>query len=158
MSENKWQELINGENCPFCQPRKENNPFWDKIANLSISTLYLNKKQTYLGYSLLIFDKRHVNCPSDLTHEEWLNFSSDLFLAQKAIEFVVKPKHMNVAVLGNQISHLHWHIIPRYSNDPRWGAPIWMNTPEEMKEHDIYLEENKREQLIINIQKALEVK
>jgi diadenosine tetraphosphate (Ap4A) HIT family hydrolase len=21
--------------------------------------------------------------------------------------------------------HLHWHVVPRYKNDGRWGAPIW---------------------------------
>jgi diadenosine tetraphosphate (Ap4A) HIT family hydrolase len=32
---------------------------------------------------------------------------------------------MNVAALGNLMPHLHWHIVPRYELDPRWGAPIW---------------------------------
>jgi diadenosine tetraphosphate (Ap4A) HIT family hydrolase len=40
---------------------------------------------------------------------------------------------MNVEVFGNQISHLHWHIIPRYENDRRWGGPIWTTTEEEME-------------------------
>ena len=39
-----------------------------------------------------------------------------------------KPDHINIASLGNVMPHLHWHIIPRYRADPRWGGPIW---PEE---------------------------
>ncbi|MEO8085120.1 MAG: HIT domain-containing protein [Ardenticatenales bacterium] len=54
-------------------------------------------------------------------------------MAQGAIEAVVRPDHLNVASLGNQVAHLHWHIVPRYDGDPRWGAPIWTNTEAEMK-------------------------
>jgi diadenosine tetraphosphate (Ap4A) HIT family hydrolase len=32
---------------------------------------------------------------------------------------------MNVESLGNLMPHLHWHVIPRYRNDGRWGQPIW---------------------------------
>ena len=36
---------------------------------------------------------------------------------------------MNYELLGNSDPHLHWHIIPRYKTDPRWGAPIWESDP-----------------------------
>ena len=32
---------------------------------------------------------------------------------------------MNVAILGNQVSQLHVHVIARYRNDPAWPAPVW---------------------------------
>jgi diadenosine tetraphosphate (Ap4A) HIT family hydrolase len=89
--------------------------------------------QTYRGYAVLIFDPRHATCPSDLSPEEWASLCNDLYLAQGAIERVTNPDHMNVAALGNQIAHLHWHIIPRYENDSRWGGPIWTTTEEEME-------------------------
>jgi diadenosine tetraphosphate (Ap4A) HIT family hydrolase len=60
-------------------------------------------------------------------------FCSDLNLAQAAVERVTQPDHINVAALGNQVPHLHWHIIPRYKTDDRWGGPVWTTTEEEMK-------------------------
>ncbi len=41
---------------------------------------------------------------------------------------------MNYTSLGNVVPHLHWHIVPRYRQDPRWGGPIYTTTREEMRE------------------------
>ena len=133
MTHEQWQALKNGDNCPFCNPHFDDNQFWSKIATLSISSLYLHKIQTYLGYAVLIFDPRHTTCPSDLSGEEWSLLCKDLYLSQSAIERTTKPDHMNVAALGNQIAHLHWHIVPRYENDSRWGGPIWTTKEEEIE-------------------------
>jgi diadenosine tetraphosphate (Ap4A) HIT family hydrolase len=133
MSAEQWQKQKQGVGCPFCLPRQDDNKFWLKVASLSISTLYLNRIQTYRGYSVLVYDPCHATIPSQLSSEEWVSFCKDLHLAQAAIERVTRPDHMNVAALGNQIAHLHWHIIPRYQNDSRWGGPIWTTKEEEME-------------------------
>ncbi|MEF1435558.1 hypothetical protein QWU86_12095, partial [Neisseria gonorrhoeae] len=26
---------------------------------------------------------------------------------------------------GNQVPHVHWHVIPRFSNDAHFPLPIW---------------------------------
>ena len=26
---------------------------------------------------------------------------------------------------SNQVPHVHWHVIPRHSNDSRFPLPIW---------------------------------
>jgi diadenosine tetraphosphate (Ap4A) HIT family hydrolase len=133
MTAGRWQQQQQGTDCPFCRPREDDNNLWLKVTSLSISTLYLHRIQTYRGYSVLVYDPGHVTRQSELSAEEWASFCSDLRLAQAAIAKVTKPDHMNVASLGNQIAHLHWHIIPRYQNDSRWGGPIWTTTEEEME-------------------------
>jgi diadenosine tetraphosphate (Ap4A) HIT family hydrolase len=63
-----------------------------------------------------------------LSTAEWASYCADLQKAETAIVRAVQPNHINIASLGNVMPHLHWHIIPRYQTDPRWGGPIW---PEE---------------------------
>jgi diadenosine tetraphosphate (Ap4A) HIT family hydrolase len=121
----KWELLVRGVTCPFDAPRAESNDHWDFVARLTASSLYLAKNQTYRGQCLLILDLRHVTQIDQLSKPEWTAFCADLYVAQKAVVSVVSPDHVNVAVLGNVIPHLHWHIVPRYAGDPRWGAPIW---------------------------------
>src|SRR4030095_3024171 len=106
-------------------PRPESTDFWDLVAPLSVSSLYLAKNQTYRGQCSLIFDLRHAARPDQLTADEWTAFCVDLYAAQRAVVTVTRPDHINVESLGNVVPHLHWHIIPRYVGDARWGMPIW---------------------------------
>jgi diadenosine tetraphosphate (Ap4A) HIT family hydrolase len=37
------------------------------------------------------------------------------------------PDKINLASLGNQVPHLHWHIVPRYNVDAHWpNSPFGM--------------------------------
>ncbi|BBE08933.1 histidine triad protein [Mycoavidus cysteinexigens] len=44
---------------------------------------------------------------------------------ERIIRQVMQPVKMNLASLGNQVPHLHWHLIPRYADDAHFPAPIW---------------------------------
>ncbi len=127
-----FDAIAQGIGCPLDAPRPDTNEHWDLIARLSISSLYLSKNQTYRGQSQLIFDKRHASRPDQLTREEWDAFSADLFTAQRAITRAARPDHVNIESLGNIVPHLHWHIVPRYRSDPRWGLPIWLTAIDDM--------------------------
>jgi diadenosine tetraphosphate (Ap4A) HIT family hydrolase len=35
------------------------------------------------------------------------------------------PEKINLASLGNAVPHLHWHIIPRFSDDPHFPNAVW---------------------------------
>nr|MDQ2733227.1 HIT family protein [Armatimonadota bacterium] len=121
-----------GEGCPLCAPRSDDNEEWKKIAALEVSTLYLQRNQAYRGYSILVFDGRHVSSMDRLTQDEYDALCRDLRAAAKAITQAVQPDHINYASLGNMVPHLHWHLIPRFQDDPRWGSAIWTTNSSEM--------------------------
>jgi diadenosine tetraphosphate (Ap4A) HIT family hydrolase len=42
-----------------------------------------------------------------------------------AVRRVMRPQKINLASLGNQVPHLHWHVIPRFADDPYFPDSIW---------------------------------
>jgi diadenosine tetraphosphate (Ap4A) HIT family hydrolase len=102
---------------------------------------------------MLIFDPRHAARPDQLTAEEWTAFCADLYRSQRAIVEVTRPDHLNIESLGNVVPHLHWHIIPRYVDDPRWGMPVWTTPLSAMPE--AHLDAADREQLLERLRAAL---
>jgi diadenosine tetraphosphate (Ap4A) HIT family hydrolase len=85
--------------------------------------------------------------------DEWTAFCADLYQAQQAIMRATQPDHLNVELLGNVVPHLHWHIVPRYFSDPRWGMPIWTTPLSAMPE--TRLEDADRAALVEAIRAAL---
>jgi len=51
------------------------------------------------------------------------------------------------------VPHLHWHIVPRYVGDARWGMPVWTTPLSAMP--DTRLNDVERTQLIDAIRAAL---
>jgi diadenosine tetraphosphate (Ap4A) HIT family hydrolase len=127
-----WPSLVSGTDCPLCAPRPDDTAAWIKIRSLTVSTLYLDRNQTYRGHCQLVFDGRHVVGLENLTEEEFASVMADLRIAARAIVEVCHPDLMNYASLGNVMPHLHWHLVPRYATDPRWGGPIYTTVLAEM--------------------------
>lgn len=148
-----WDDLAAGRDCPFDQPRAEAKESWETVATLGVSTLCLMRNQAYRGHCILIYDERHATRPDQLSASEWADYSRDLHRAVCALREVCEPDHFNVEMLGNQMPHLHWHIVPRYRQDPRWGGPIWMTQAADMREE--MLPEHERRALMAALRTAL---
>jgi diadenosine tetraphosphate (Ap4A) HIT family hydrolase len=43
----------------------------------------------------------------------------------EALARVYRPVKMNYELLGNQVAHIHWHLIPRLAGDPEPRWPVW---------------------------------
>lgn len=106
------------------------------IAELNVSTLLLFRDQRFRGYCILSFAPWDATSLESLSDEEYATFCTDLRTASRAIRSAMNPDHMNYELLGNSNPHLHWHIVPRYKTDPRWGQPIWEGYPREEFKHN----------------------
>ena len=56
-----------------------------------------------------------------------------VFAVEQALRDTLRPDKINVASLGNQVPHVHWHVIPRFADDAHFptrcgrhgGATEW---------------------------------
>lgn len=68
---------------------------------------------------------RHVGEMTDLAASERERLMRAVFACEQALRDLVRPAKMNLASLGNQVAHLHWHVVARYADDSRFPDPIW---------------------------------
>jgi diadenosine tetraphosphate (Ap4A) HIT family hydrolase len=129
LPDDDWSRRLAADDCPYCPPRHVFPDRYLHVARLSRSTLYLYRDQRFRGYSVLIYDGGHATALEALPPADFAAFMDDLRRAAAALRAVLRPDHLNYECLGNQIPHLHWHLVPRYRDDPRWGYPIWDGEP-----------------------------
>jgi diadenosine tetraphosphate (Ap4A) HIT family hydrolase len=48
-----------------------------------------------------------------------------VYRVELALREVMRPAKVNVASLGNVVPHLHWHVIPRFTDDAHFPSPVW---------------------------------
>ncbi|MDX1668276.1 MAG: HIT family protein [Limnobacter sp.] len=87
----------------------------------------------YPGFLRLIWNS-HVREFSQLSdHERHVCIDTVVLLERFALDHMQADK-VNVASLGNVVPHLHWHVIPRFTDDPHFPAPVWASPPRENPE------------------------
>ncbi len=135
-----------GRPCGICAliERIRAGNFPDFVAELPRSWMILGDAQFYLGYCVL-FAKRHVTEPHLMPRGEAHELLDEMLAAGRAISAVTHPLKLNYECLGNQEPHVHWHIFPRYADDPMRLQPVWLRPEAERK---ILLEDTSRRELI----------
>ncbi len=84
----------------------------DPLARLSGSTLGLFPDRRLPGRCVLVIDGHHEHF-EEVPHELAQRFMADTRLAAQAIREVTGSQRLNYAMLGNQVAHLHMHVMPR---------------------------------------------
>jgi diadenosine tetraphosphate (Ap4A) HIT family hydrolase len=73
---------------------------------------------------------------SDLPAPERHHLMRVVFAAEVAVRKLVAPDKINLASLGNVVPHLHWHVIPRWTDDSHFPAPIWADDCRPIRQSD----------------------
>jgi diadenosine tetraphosphate (Ap4A) HIT family hydrolase len=68
---------------------------------------------------------RHAREMTDLAGAERERLMRVVFACEQALRAELRPDKINLASLGNQVAHLHWHVIARFADDSRFPDPIW---------------------------------
>lgn len=79
---------------------------------------------SYPGYVRLILN-RHCTELTMISKVEQEQLFKLLLAIEKLMRETLAPDKVNIASLGNQVPHLHWHIIARFSDDPCFPDSIW---------------------------------
>ncbi|MGI4857249.1 MAG: HIT family protein [Janthinobacterium lividum] len=48
-----------------------------------------------------------------------------VLVVEQVLRDVMQCDKINLASLGNQVPHLHWHVIPRFTDDAHFPKPVW---------------------------------
>ena len=125
--------------------------FADFVAELDLHYVILGDTQFYRGYCALLF-KEHATELHRLPPATARAAFDEVLATARAIAAVVNPLRLNYENLGNQEPHLHWHIFPRFAEDPMRLAPVWMRPETERK---VILEDRERRRLIDSLRAEL---
>lgn len=117
--------------CVFCHPEREPN---QRIILSNDYCMFLQLKQAEIKGSQLegagiIVPKRHRQTAFDMTREEWDATYTLLQEVKKHLDEKHRPQGYNLGwncgeVGGQHIFHAHFHVIPRYEDEPLAGKGI----------------------------------
>lgn len=110
---------MNTPACPLCTVPTETVLWRDDLLRV-----ILVDDASYGGFCRVILH-RHVQEMTDLATAERTRVMRAVFAVEQALRDLLRPDKINLASLGNQVPHLHWHVIPRFVDDAHFPDPIW---------------------------------
>jgi diadenosine tetraphosphate (Ap4A) HIT family hydrolase len=106
------------------QGRPEENDYGIRVYRSDTCDGYLQKADVgQPGYCLVIWRGRHVADVTQLSDTEAGLYWSDVMRVSRAVELHYTPAKLNLMTLGNELPHLHTHVVPRYVDDSEPGKP-----------------------------------
>jgi diadenosine tetraphosphate (Ap4A) HIT family hydrolase len=125
----QWPEQFyawrRGEGCPMCaEGRPDELRYGARIFAGRVSDAYLQRAGVQRGYTIVVWRGRHVAEPTELSQDEAARYWLEVVRVAWALEKHLEPVKMNYNLLGNQLPHLHTHVLPRYADDPKPGWPF----------------------------------
>jgi diadenosine tetraphosphate (Ap4A) HIT family hydrolase len=119
-----------------------------EICHLRVSRAFLFKEQTYHGRCLVSYDG-HVNDLNELSDEQRNLFMADVAQVTKAMQKLFNPEKINYGAYSDKLSHLHFHLAPKYVDGPDYGGTFQMNPGK------VYLTEDEYAAIVASLRQEL---
>jgi diadenosine tetraphosphate (Ap4A) HIT family hydrolase len=110
--------------CPLCQPAAAGAV----IATTPLLRVVWADEPLHPCFVRVVWQP-HVAEMSDLSAAERNALMASVMAVERAMRQVLQPVKINLASFGNVVPHLHWHIIPRWTDDAHWPSPTWAAPP-----------------------------
>ncbi|WP_336972947.1 HIT family protein [Alcaligenes sp. PF14] len=130
--------------CPLCA-LKPDQLLWSG-AGLQVLAV---TDSPFPGYTRVIWQD-HVAEMTDLSEEQRQHIMAAVYVVEQTQREQLGVAKINLAQFGNQVPHLHWHVIPRWKDDPFFPDSAWSPAPmrtEEQKQDWASHEERLLEQV-----------
>ncbi|MBW8370424.1 MAG: HIT family protein [Thiobacillus sp.] len=105
--------------CPLCD-----TPGGTLLWQDDFCRVVLADEPDYPGFLRVILNA-HVKEMTDLPAVDQATLVRVVLASEAALREVMAPDKVNLASLGNVVPHLHWHVIPRFADDPHFPNPVW---------------------------------
>jgi diadenosine tetraphosphate (Ap4A) HIT family hydrolase len=112
--------------CPFCDVA-----VWEResIGIENDLCLFITRPAPILNGSGMIITRRHCSTLFDMTAAEWQASYELMHQVKQHLDAALRPEGYNVgwncgAVGGQEVFHVHMHIIPRFADEPYAGKGI----------------------------------
>ena len=127
------------KNCAYCMEGELVDAFGIKICELPASKVYLFKEQSHKG-RVIVAHKDHVSEMVELSDEERNAYFADVNHVAKALHSAFHPQKVNYGAYGDTGHHLHFHLVPKYTDEFEWGGVFAMNPQQKFLTEEEYAE------------------
>jgi diadenosine tetraphosphate (Ap4A) HIT family hydrolase len=118
--------------CPLCNPATREHLIWSSRR----CRVILAADPDYPAFCRVIW-RDHVAEMTQLRAAERSYFLSVVFAVEESLRRLLRPAKMNLASLGNQVPHLHWHVVPRFRDDAHFPDSIWSTRRRRGRKHGV---------------------
>jgi diadenosine tetraphosphate (Ap4A) HIT family hydrolase len=91
----------------------------------------------------------HVNDLNELDDQQRNDFMADVADVTRAMQQEFNPEKINYGAYSDKLSHLHFHLAPKYVDGPDYGGTFRMNPGE------VYLTNEEYDDMIRRMQVRL---
>lgn len=134
--------------CLYCNKNQAQKDLMIEVCDLQASTVFLFKEQTYHGRCIVAY-KDHATELYELEDEVLLAYMEDVNKVAKGLKELFNPVKVNYGAYSDKLPHLHFHLVPKYTDGPDFGGTFTMNPQK------VYLSDEEYKEMVISIKSKL---